>query len=166
MLIVLASVWMLKYFIDRHRRPIYERGAYERFFSDLQQTNSDLWSRHGPRDVIPIGFSSKLKWKLMYHWTKGKATFKPTSEDYNSIWGRMKWTFIRRWTGQIKFMAPRGGMRGGEEEAAVEKGGHTGQTHGDSSSPESTRDPWFSEDSKVMDAMRNRKLNIPYGKDV
>ncbi|KAJ6258921.1 hypothetical protein Dda_5816 [Drechslerella dactyloides] len=103
MAVVIIAVFMLKWFIDRHRRPIYERAVYERLFNELQQANADLWSSHGPREVQPIGWTSKLKWYIIYKFTKNKTTYRGTSIEYDSIWSRCKQYLIRRWSPDIAF---------------------------------------------------------------
>ncbi|KAF3934644.1 hypothetical protein ABW20_dc0102997 [Dactylellina cionopaga] len=103
MSIVLISVFMLKWFIDRHRRPVYERGVYERLFNELQQANADLWSSQGPREVRPVGLSSRIKWYIIYKFAKGKASFKGTSVEYDSMWSNFKQYLIRRWSPEIIF---------------------------------------------------------------
>ncbi|EPS45815.1 hypothetical protein H072_120 [Dactylellina haptotyla CBS 200.50] len=106
MTVVLISVFILKWFIDRHRRPIYERGVYERLFNELQQSNADLWSSQGPREVRPIGIGSHIKWYILYKFSKGKTSFKGTNVDYDSIWSRFKLFLIRRWSPDIVFRSP------------------------------------------------------------
>ncbi|KAK6334370.1 hypothetical protein TWF730_003583 [Orbilia blumenaviensis] len=103
MTVVLISVFILKWFIDRHRRPIYERGVYERLFNDLQQQNADLWSSQGPREVKPIGFVSHIKWWIIYRFTKGRASFKGTNIEYDSMWSRFKQYVVWRWSPDIVF---------------------------------------------------------------
>ncbi|KAK6524163.1 hypothetical protein TWF694_005824 [Orbilia ellipsospora] len=103
MVMVLISVFVLKWFIDRHRRPIYERGIYERLFAELQQTNADLWSSHGPREIKPVGLISRLKWYIIYRFTKGKSGFKGTNVEYDSMWTNFKQYLIRKWTPDIVF---------------------------------------------------------------
>ncbi|KAF3928385.1 hypothetical protein ABW21_db0208722 [Orbilia brochopaga] len=103
MTVVVISVFMLKWFIDRHRRPIYERAVYERLFSDLQRANADLWSSHGPREIQPIGWSSKLKWYIIYKFTKNRTNYKGTSLEYDSIWSRFKQYLILKWSPSIEF---------------------------------------------------------------
>ncbi|KAK6518976.1 hypothetical protein TWF281_003666 [Arthrobotrys megalospora] len=103
MAVVLISVFVLKWFIDRHRRPIYERGVYERLFNDLQQQNADLWSSHGPREIKPIGIISHVKWWVLYHFTKGRASFKGTNIEYDSMWSRFKQYLVWRWSPDIVF---------------------------------------------------------------
>ncbi|RVD89326.1 uncharacterized protein DFL_000339 [Arthrobotrys flagrans] len=103
MTVVLISVFILKWFIDRHRRPIYERGVYERLFNDLQQQNADLWSSQGPREIKPIGIASHVKWWVIYHFTKGRASFKGTNIEYESFWSRFKQYLVWRWSPDIVF---------------------------------------------------------------
>ena len=101
MTLVFIGLYMLKFLISRHRRSVHDRGAYEVFFSELQQANADMWSRTGPREsnINPIGLRSKLKWFLLKRWTNSKTSYNAASlEDHTSNWTIFKKFLIRRWT--------------------------------------------------------------------
>ncbi|KAI9837856.1 MAG: hypothetical protein M1819_006790 [Sarea resinae] len=122
MLCVLIFWYLLKHLLARNRPAPYTRGIYDHMFHDLATNNPALWSRKGPRTDIPEprGFTNKLKWYLIRHWTwphKTTSAVSANDEDANSMgaWFRFKRFMIKRWTAEIQeTMDPFYGFQSGE----------------------------------------------------
>lgn len=102
---------MVLYFIfkraDRYdgRNDPAERGAYEHVFQDFAAEFPELWSRYGPREsILPKGFWSKTKWKLINYWFDPSKTVlarSPSDIDEMGIWARIKRRVTRRWLEEL-----------------------------------------------------------------
>lgn len=103
----LMCLVVILYFVfkraDRYdgRHDPAERGAYEHVFQDFAAEFPSLWSRYGPREsIMPKGFWSKTKWKLINHWFNPSKTVlarSPSDIDEMGIWPRIKRRITRRW---------------------------------------------------------------------
>jgi hypothetical protein len=82
-----------------------ERGAYEHIYHDFATEFPNLWSRYGPREIIvPKGFWSMLKWKLVTYWfdpSRTVALREMSDIDEMGIWARLKRYIARRWLSEL-----------------------------------------------------------------
>jgi hypothetical protein len=108
MVCVLILWYILKHTLARrHQDMILRRGAYENLYQELSSNYPRLWSRNGPRDtVVPEGYFSKFKWRLLTSWyapskTIARRTYDPTDVELGA-WGRLKRYLVRRWLGDIR----------------------------------------------------------------
>lgn len=109
MLTVLILWYAIKHALASQRQDPLRRGVYESLFHELSLTHPALWSRRGPRDsVVPIGFFSAMKWRLVTTWFAPDRTilargYDPGDEELGA-WSRVKRALVRRWLGQITVM--------------------------------------------------------------
>jgi hypothetical protein len=103
--------YCVKHSLQRKRQTPYQRGLYERLFNDLEDQNPLLWTRNGASDEVePIGFSSKLKWRLLTRWFSPEKTINKRlfsniagGDDTDlGAWARFKRYLLRRWLPTIQ----------------------------------------------------------------
>jgi len=122
---VVIIVWyLLKHLLAKSRRAPIQRGLYEALYTHLEEQNSSLWTRQGPREyVVPADWASKVKWRLIKYWAKDDSrTMKPGAvNEPIGGWQRIKRWLMEKWTREIKIVKESGpgiGTRkllGGEE---------------------------------------------------
>jgi hypothetical protein len=109
MLTVFILWYAIKHTLASQRQDPLRRGVYESLFHELSLIHPTLWSRRGPRDgIIPIGFFSATKWRLVTTWFAPDRTilsrgYDPGDEELG-VWSRIKRALVRRWLGQITVM--------------------------------------------------------------
>ncbi|MCJ1308677.1 hypothetical protein MMC25_002331 [Agyrium rufum] len=107
MVVVLISWYVLKHVLEQARQTPYSRGVYEQLFHDLAVRFPLLWSRSGPRPVIPKGRIGQIKWWLIQRWSVPEKTIKTGSygqdDTYDGLgtWSRLKRHWLRQWTVEI-----------------------------------------------------------------
>lgn len=119
MLLVLIAWYVMKEFFNRHQKKAVEREALQALISGLHIENQNLWTRTGPKHTVkPIGFWSKLKWKMLVRWTDGVVEERRARTINNlntwgemeaqkkatkmTLWGRLKARLIRKWSKSIE----------------------------------------------------------------
>lgn len=110
---LMALVFLLYFLFKRADRfdgrsdPV-ERGAYEHVFQDFSTEFPSLWSRFGPRDsVVPRGFWSTMKWKLINRWfdpSKTIAAKSASNIDEMGLGAKLKRKITRRWLKQLNIV--------------------------------------------------------------
>ncbi|KAF2195270.1 hypothetical protein K469DRAFT_649019 [Zopfia rhizophila CBS 207.26] len=109
MCIVIFLWYGVKHTLDSQRQDPLRRDVYESLFHELANDHPSLWSRRGPRDgIVPIGWWSSVKWRLVTTWFAPDRTiaakgYRPGDEELG-VWGRVKRFLVRRWLGNLAVM--------------------------------------------------------------
>ncbi|KAF2001423.1 hypothetical protein P154DRAFT_553688 [Amniculicola lignicola CBS 123094] len=107
--VVIVGWFMVKHTLTSQRQDPLRRGVFESLFHDLSLKHPGLWTRRGPREkIIPIGWWSGVKWRLVTTWfaperTIGAKGYDPADEELGKI-NRIKRYLLKRWLGTIAVM--------------------------------------------------------------
>ncbi|KAF2739391.1 hypothetical protein EJ04DRAFT_508685 [Polyplosphaeria fusca] len=107
--LILVSWYFIKHTLASQRQDPLRRGVYEQLFHELAVAHPQLWSRRGPRDtVLPVGWWSALKWRLVTSWFSPERTvaargYDPGDEELG-VWSRVKRALVRRWLRSMAVM--------------------------------------------------------------
>ncbi|KAJ4375229.1 hypothetical protein N0V83_002315 [Neocucurbitaria cava] len=109
-LVVVIILWYaVKHNLSSQRQNPLRKGFYEAFYHELATDYSTLWTRRGPQpNVVPIGWSGALKWRLMTSWFSNDKlqlgqTYNPATEEFG-MWSRTKRYLVRRWLSELAVM--------------------------------------------------------------
>lgn len=109
-LVIVIILWYgIKHNLSTQRQNPLRRGVYEALYHELATSHSTLWTRRGPRQgIVPIGWWSSLKWRLLSSWfsdSKLKLTpnYDPAIEEFGA-WSRTKRYLARRWLATLPTM--------------------------------------------------------------
>ncbi|KAF2807640.1 uncharacterized protein BDZ99DRAFT_61992 [Mytilinidion resinicola] len=109
MITVLICWYGIKHTLASQRQDPLRRGVYETLFQELSANHPSLWSRRGPRtDLVPVGWLSSIRWRLVTSWFAPERTiaakgYDPANEELG-VWSRVKRFLVRQWLGRIQFM--------------------------------------------------------------
>lgn len=94
--------------MQQRSQTAYQRGVYERLYSELEDEYPLLWSERGALDnVRPEGFWQKQKWRLIKMWFDPQRTVDRQLGDFIDAdaglgrWAKIKRFLLRQWLGQI-----------------------------------------------------------------
>lgn len=120
MMAVMLMVWYcIKHSISRRQHDPIRRGVYETLYQELATQHPRLWSRNGPREnVVPDGYASNLKWRLLSFWFAPERTIARSALDpagsQMGVWSHCKNYLVRRWLGNIMVTPDSTGLSGAE----------------------------------------------------
>ncbi|KAF2200564.1 hypothetical protein GQ43DRAFT_472593 [Delitschia confertaspora ATCC 74209] len=114
MVVVLMLWYGVKHTSTISRQDPLRRGVYETLFRDLATLHPVLWSRRGPRDgVVPVGWWSKVRWRLVTSWFAPERTILAKGSSYDAggdeelgVWSQIKRHLARRWLARLRVQPP------------------------------------------------------------
>jgi hypothetical protein len=107
LLVVVCMLWYgVKHTLSAQRQDPLRRGVYESLYYDLSQAHPTLWSRRGPRKgIVPVGWWSSVKWRLVTSWFDAERTLAAKGydpgDDNLGVWSRTKRYLVKRWLSEL-----------------------------------------------------------------
>ncbi|KAF2878151.1 hypothetical protein BDV95DRAFT_663363 [Massariosphaeria phaeospora] len=109
--LVIVSWLLVKHTLAAQRQNPLRRGVYETLYHDLAARHPALWTRRGARaGVVPVGWWSGVKWRLITAWftadrtSLGKAYDAAAADEELSTWSRAKRYLATRWLDTLPVM--------------------------------------------------------------
>ncbi|KAF2115493.1 hypothetical protein BDV96DRAFT_81257 [Lophiotrema nucula] len=107
--LVVTGWYGVKHTLSSQRQNTLRRGVYESLYTELSEHHPTLWSRRGPRDgVVPVGWWSNVKWRLVTTWFAPDRTIAARGYDAGDeelgVWSRVKRSLVKRWLGGLRVL--------------------------------------------------------------